>query len=49
MSTIKVLIPNLINNRLVSSFLINLGFLLFHTEHFDKSIVFSWLVFENFV
>ena len=36
----EVLVPNLLNNPLAFCSLINLYFLLLHTIHFDKSIVF---------
>ena len=44
----QVLIPNLLNNSLASSFFINLDFLLLHTAHFDNCIILQLLVFETF-
>lgn len=43
----EVLIPNWLKNPLTSCSLINFYFLLLHAERFDKSIIFSLLVFET--
>ena len=43
-----VLIPNLLNNPVAYCSLINLDFLILHTAHFDKTIVFPLLVFKTF-
>ena len=44
----RALIPNWLNRPFAFCLLANIGFLLLHTVHFDKSIILSSLSFEAF-
>ena len=46
---LKVSIPKLLNNSLASCPLKKFDFLLWHTAHFDKSIILPFLLFTTFV
>ena len=46
---LKVSIPKLLNNSLASCSLKKIDFLLWHTAHFDKSIILLFLLFTTFL